>query len=120
MKKSFISFVILLSVPLLLFACSFDELDDGYQVGDASRLTARELKELYVSVHQYCDKASSSTVRTAALTIIRLYYPQVPANGICLPRLPENGTLHGEQVSANHYQHNHIRDGPPDPDLAPA
>lgn len=74
-------FAILLSV-VMLTGC-FEEFADGYQFGDVSALTARELKDLKQASDTYCDKNADSLLRKTALTLIKAQFPLVPANGIC-------------------------------------
>lgn len=73
--------IILLFIALL--GCTSPELDDGYQFGDFSTMSARELSSLLGAIDTYCDKVSDSGARKLALQVIRLSYPLVPANGIC-------------------------------------
>ena len=76
-------FLLLIAV-LLLVGCKVTELEDGYQVGDITHLAIREEGEIKQAVHDYCDKAADSIIRAAALRIIRLEYPFIPENGICI------------------------------------
>jgi len=74
---------LVISATLLLIGCSTPELDNGYQLGDITHIAIREEANIKQAKQDYCDKASGSAVRDAALRLIRLKYPFIPENGIC-------------------------------------
>lgn len=75
--------ILAIAAILLMVGCSTQKLDDGYQLGDLSKLAVREQAEVKQAVTDYCDKTRDSAIRYAALNIIRLKFPFVPENGIC-------------------------------------
>jgi hypothetical protein len=81
MKKMIIALIL---TAIMLSGCAVPEMEDGYQFGDISHLADRELISLLDAIHTYCDKNRDSVARKTALAIIRVYYPLVPANGICM------------------------------------
>lgn len=82
-SKHFILAVPLLIAALALAGCPFEEFDDGYQPGDISHMTVRELVQLEAYRQKYCDATENVTIRDAALTAIRAKFPFVPEDGIC-------------------------------------
>lgn len=85
MKKTLLMLAFL--PALALSACTFDELNDGYQFGDVAKMTEREFGDFLEHRKAYCDVAQSSAIRNAALRLLQLKYPWIPAEGICT-RLP--------------------------------
>jgi hypothetical protein len=77
------SLIILSLMALLMAGCKPEELKDGYQVGDISHLTIRELGQLEQARKEYCAANSDVITRRAALALIRMKLPVVPENGIC-------------------------------------
>lgn len=75
----------LLFIPILLMACSSPpaEFADGYQFGDITRFTARELTNLEAAREAYCDQTSSSAIKRLAITAIQTQLPAYPADGVC-------------------------------------
>jgi hypothetical protein len=74
--------IALLALPLA--GCAPQELDDGYQFGDITRMSGRELAELEEARQAYCQNHKDSPLRKAALDYIRIQHPEIPENGICL------------------------------------
>lgn len=64
-------------------ACTTPELADGYQFGDLSKLTAREISKLHDARVAYCDSTSSSTLKRLAIAVIQTRLPGYPEHGIC-------------------------------------
>jgi hypothetical protein len=64
-------------------ACTSPELADGYQFGDLSRLTARQLSKLHDARVAYCDETSSWPLKRLAIAIIQTHLPGYPEQGIC-------------------------------------
>ena len=79
MKKILVA----MAITLMLTACNFDELEDGYQFGDVSHLSARKLADLKQARDDYCTNTDGSLLRKAALVTLRLEFPLIPENGIC-------------------------------------
>lgn len=82
MKKHMLGIVIM-AIPLLFTACSSAEFADGYQFGDITRFTARELMDLEAAREAYCDQTSSSAIKHLAITAIRTQLPEYPPDGVC-------------------------------------
>ncbi len=77
--------IIIIAYSVVLTAC-FDQIkqvNDGYQFGDISRMTVKELGILKQAHHDYCDKNNDSTIRSVALALLRTELPMIPPNGIC-------------------------------------
>lgn len=70
-------------MALVMAGCKPEELDDGYQIGDISHLTIREIGRLEQARKEYCDANADVVVRKAALAYIRVKFPVIPENGIC-------------------------------------
>jgi hypothetical protein len=70
-------------MAMLMAGCKPEELNDGYQVGDLSHLTIREISQLEQARKEYCDANADAIIRKAALAYIRVKFPVIPENGIC-------------------------------------
>lgn len=83
MKLKLIALIALSLMAFLMAGCKPEELDDGYQVGDISHFTVREIGRLEQARTEYCDANADAVVRKAALAYIRVKFPVIPENGIC-------------------------------------
>lgn len=82
MKKQ--GLLLFLCIPLLYAGCSSaPEMADGYQFGDLTHMTARQLWALEKARREYCDKTKDSALRQLALVFIRSELPEMPEDGIC-------------------------------------
>ena len=71
-----------LALPVMS-GCSSEEFKDGYQFGDLTHLTEREITVLEKHRETYCNEYNSNIMRQAALAAIRTQVPLIPENGIC-------------------------------------
>lgn len=78
-------YILLLLFVSLFTACSNPpaEFADGYQFGDITRFSARELMNLENARATYCSETSSSALKQLAIAAIRTQLPAYPAAGIC-------------------------------------
>lgn len=104
MKYLIISILITLSL-LLLCGCN-QELKDGYQWGDVHEFNARKADEVHQHRIAYCSAYSTKSMRRLALAALRIYYPSVPKDGICI------GLTTQEVLGQLPINHPRIRDGP--------
>ena len=85
MKRHIAGFLFVAAVSLVLPACSATTqpiLEDGYQVGDASKVVAGEAFNLLMLRYRYCYTYSPES-REAMLEIIKAFYPEYPTEGLC-------------------------------------
>ncbi|MGJ0489612.1 hypothetical protein [Methylobacter sp.] len=75
--------IVMASLALPLVGCAPEEFNDGYQFGDITHMTGRELVKLEQARKDYCNSYSDALIRRAALAYIRTQYPLMPENGIC-------------------------------------
>lgn len=75
--------LLLIALLFWLAGCTTPELADGYQFGDLSKLTARELAKLHDARVAYCDATSTFALKRLAIVIIQTQLPGYPENGIC-------------------------------------
>lgn len=83
MNKRCLIFGLLQAALMVLIGCQTTEFADGYQAGDITRFTGRQVLELEAARHDYCTQAADSAIRQAALDFIRMKAPEIPENGIC-------------------------------------
>jgi len=114
MKNIYFPFIFLLMFAL---AGCLDEFKDGYQFGDITRFTARQITELSQARDDYCAVTSTSTIKKAALLVIRAQLPGYPVKGICTQLIPHVNEQAGDNVQGhiNSRFNQYIRDGPPGP-----
>ena len=110
LKNILIPFLALIFITL---SGCFEELKDGYQLGDITNMTVKELKKLGQARVDYCAKTSDSFTKQAALLVIRAQLPAYPEDGVCI-RAGERLKAKDERIEPQ-AQSNLIRDGPPDP-----
>lgn len=75
--------ITLIVMALAVAACNTAPLDDGYQIGDGLNMAADGMQRLTAAIDQYCSVAPNDPARNAALTVIRIRYPDIPEDGIC-------------------------------------
>ncbi len=108
---------LIMACLFLLTAC-FEEQDDGYQFGDISRMTKRELAKLHQASINYCAATSNSLTKKAALLVIQAKLPGYPDDGICthLKFEPiEPCGLNDDERKQMQTDYDKIRGSPPDP-----
>lgn len=87
--------LLLITVPWLLMAasCNEPEFADGYQFGDVSRVTMRDVNRLIEVRNRACNYIGESGTRQVldkiAIAAIRVYAPAYPADGICTHEFDE-------------------------------
>lgn len=79
----------LLALLMTMAACQTAEFSDGYQFGDITRFTARELLQLQAARDDYCSKTADSALKQLAITAIQTQLPAYPESGICTDALAE-------------------------------
>lgn len=85
MKRHIAGFLFVAAVSLVLPACTTSQpavLEDGYQLGDASKVVAGEAFNLMMLRYRYCYTYAPES-REAMLEIIKAFYPEYPTDGLC-------------------------------------
>lgn len=104
--KKHISSIILMATALLIAGCSSPpaEFADGYQFGDITRFTARELMNIESARETYCDQTSSSASKRLAIMAIQTQLPAYPVDGVCTALmdvlLPKTGETTHQPIDA--------------------
>jgi len=76
--------LIALALSMALTGCLLDEeLEDGYQFGDATKGVMRVADTLQDKIKVYCDEHENDVVRGLALELIHKKLGAVPEEGIC-------------------------------------
>jgi hypothetical protein len=70
-------------ISIAVSACSSEALRDGYQPGDGLDMATDGVQRLNRAIDDYCNRNADDPTRQAALLLIRLRYPDIPADGIC-------------------------------------
>ena len=79
-------FLLLFAMVLTGASCG-PELDDGYQFGDLTRMTIRDINRVIEARDKYCAYTGADSkrrfLRKAAVLAIRAYAPGYPQEGVC-------------------------------------
>jgi hypothetical protein len=89
MKNKHLPIIVAMSFMAIAASCNNPELEDGYQLGDISRITMRDINRIIEDRERACNYIGSDAIKRtldrAAILAIQHYVPMYPDDGLCGP-----------------------------------
>lgn len=83
LNKLLLGLVAVIGVCFALVGCQKpEELKDGYQFGDGTRIGIGLVQKISEYRHEYCVNGSQ-TARVTLVYLVRSVYPDYPVDGLC-------------------------------------
>lgn len=74
--------VLVLLACMLVTGCKPEQLEDGYQPGDLTRIGLQKAEQIIRWRNSWCHQGNQYS-REQLITLIRIYQPEYPVKGIC-------------------------------------